>query len=104
MRAINVSTGLPRAWRRPAQLWEHRLELAFSLGSLAYVVLASWLTASLYRVTLQGWISRVASEELATALGWVTVLAVIWVCVLGMIADLRAGGTERTTFALGKTS
>jgi len=99
-----LRSGLPRAWRRPRELWEHRLELVFGLGSLAYIVLASWLTALLYRSTLQSWISRIGSAQLAMALGWLTVTAVVVVCILGLVADLRAAGSEPAMLAAGKSS
>ena len=85
---------LPKAWRNPTELRKHPLELTYGLGSLLYVAVVAILTLGEYRLLVQALIGNLLSAPVAAALGVVAAAAVIWICTLGVIADLRAAAAK----------
>lgn len=85
---------LPRVWRDRAELRHHALELAYGLGSLLYVAVVAILTLGEYRLLAQETVGRLLSGPVATALGVAAAAAVVWLCTLGVLADLRTAAAK----------
>lgn len=89
-----LGAGLPRAWHDPAELRRHALELSYGLGSLLYVAVVAILTLGEYRLLAQELVGRLLPPAMGVVLGVATAAGVIWMCTLGVIADLRAAAAK----------
>jgi putative peptide zinc metalloprotease protein len=85
-----LGTNFPAALRDRKRLRGHRVDLAYSLGSLLFIIASAALVVVLYRLTIRGVIASVLPATLASALAWLLALAVSVLAGLGVTAELRA--------------
>ena len=67
----------------------HRLELAYGVGSLLYILLMGVLTVIFYRLVLQDWMARLIPATIAEALAWVLAAVVIGLSVANVAGELH---------------
>jgi putative peptide zinc metalloprotease protein len=87
---LRVQRRRPTArWRRTPQQRLEGLYAIYGLGSLLYVAAMAVVTVLLYRVALQGWISRLVPGTVAAGIAWVPAGALVVLCALGLAGELR---------------
>jgi hypothetical protein len=77
------------ALRDPARLRGHRLELLYGLSSVLYVAFSAALVVALYRLTVQGWLSGILPEAVASGLAWALAATVVGLAIAGMLGEIR---------------
>jgi putative peptide zinc metalloprotease protein len=83
-----LTRGLWPARRRPRELWRHRVELAYGVGSLVYVAILAAILLSTSRRALTRLLSTLLSRGVAEPFSWaVTATLALWICV-GIAAEL----------------
>ena len=78
----------PDVLRRPAALWQHRVEVLYGLGSILYVVAMALLTMLVYRVALQEWVTRFMPSVVAAGLVWVAAGALVLLSAITIVGDI----------------
>lgn len=81
---------LPAALGDPRQLHGRRLELAYALASLGYIVLQAVLIVILYRLFAHDWLIGVVPGMVADSLAWMLAGLVTLLALLGVAGDFRA--------------
>lgn len=77
------------ALRRPQQLWRHRLELAFGLASIVYVIGSALLLFDVYRTVIQGWLGAIVPFAIAAGAAWAITGTLVVLTIITLIGDLR---------------
>lgn len=80
------------------ELKRRGLELSYGVASILYIAVEVWLSVILYRLMMQGWLSRFVPDALAAGFTWVLAASVVVLSVAGILSDLR-GARQRTQTA-----
>jgi len=84
-----VGHELPRALRSRRELWRHRLELLYGVGSVLYVLVMGIVTLVVYQLVVQRWIGHMLPSGVAAALAWVLAATVVTLSLAALTGELR---------------
>jgi putative peptide zinc metalloprotease protein len=84
-----LGNGLPAQWRDHTALRKHRLELAYGVAAVLFIVLGATLTVLIFRAVIRAWLEPLIGDTATAIIGVTVAAAALAVPFLALAGEIR---------------